>query len=174
LGKTEETIMENMEIRMSSDKMPMTPQGKHQLENELKRLVQEERPAVIKAIEFARSLGDLSENADYEAAKERQAWCEARIAEIQDAIARSEVIDPSTLKSDKVVFGAHVTLHDVESDNESTYQLVGALESDVKSGKISVMSPLARAMIGKAVGDTVEVKSPKGIKEYEITEISFK
>ncbi|OQW53689.1 MAG: transcription elongation factor GreA [Proteobacteria bacterium SG_bin7] len=159
---------------MSSDKMPMTPQGKEQLDKELKRLVQEERPAVIKAIEFARSLGDLSENADYEAAKERQAWCEARISEIQDAIARAEVIDPKTLKSDKVIFGAHVTLLDVETDQETTYQLVGALESDVKSGKISVMSPLARAMIGKAVGDTVEVKSPKGIKEYEITEISFK
>ncbi len=166
--------MENLEIRMSSDKMPMTPQGKEQLDKELKRLVQEERPAVIKAIEFARSLGDLSENADYEAAKERQAWCEARISEIQDAIARAEVIDPKTLKSDKVIFGAHVTLLDVETDQETTYQLVGALESDVKSGKISVMSPLARAMIGKAVGDTVEVKSPKGIKEYEITEISFK
>lgn len=166
--------MENLEIRMSSDKMPMTPQGKEQLDKELKRLVQEERPAVIKAIEFARSLGDLSENADYEAAKERQAWCEARIAEIQDAIARAEVIDPKTLKSDKVIFGAHVTLLDVETDQEATYQLVGALESDVKSGKISVMSPLARAMIGKAVGDTVEVKSPKGIKEYELTEISFK
>ncbi len=166
--------MENLESRMSSDKMPMTPQGKEQLDKELKRLVQEERPAVIKAIEFARSLGDLSENADYEAAKERQAWCEARIAEIQDAIARAEVIDPKTLKSDKVIFGAHVTLLDVETDHETTYQLVGALESDVKSGRISVMSPLARAMIGKAVGETVEVKSPKGIKEYELTEISFK
>ncbi len=165
--------MENLEIRMS-DKMPMTPQGKEQLEKELKRLVQEERPAVIKAIEFARSLGDLSENADYDAAKERQAWCEARISEIQDAIARAEVIDPKSLRSDKVIFGAQVTLTDVENETESTYQIVGALESDVKSGKISVMSPLARAMIGKAVGDTVEVKSPKGIKEYEITEISFK
>ena len=159
---------------MSSDKLPMTPKGKDNLEKELRRLVQEERPAVIKAIEFARSLGDLSENADYEAAKERQAWCEARISEIQDAIARAEVIDPATLKSDKIVFGAYVTMVEVETDVETTYQLVGALESDVKAGKISVMSPLARAMIGKGVGDTVEVKSPKGIKEYEITDISFK
>ncbi len=159
---------------MTSDKLPMTRQGKVHLEKELKRLMQEERPAVIKAIEFARSLGDLSENADYEAAKERQAWCEARIAELQDAIARADVIDPSSLSSDRVIFGAHVSVLDVENDNEVTYQIVGALESDVKNGRISVMSPLARAMIGKAVGDTFEVKSPKGVKEYEVTDISFK
>lgn len=163
-----------MEKAMSSDKVPMTRAGKINLDNELKRLMQEERPAVIKAIEFARSLGDLSENADYEAAKERQAWCEARISEIQGAIAGAEVIDPSTLSGDKVIFGAYVTLLDLEADSEVTYQIVGTLESDVKSGKISVLSPIARAMIGKIVGDAVEVKSPKGVKEYQITKIQFK
>jgi transcription elongation factor GreA len=163
-----------MEQLMASDKVPMTRTGKINLDNELKRLMQEERPAVIKAIEFARSLGDLSENADYEAAKERQAWCEARIAEIQGAIAGAEVIDPSTLGGNKVIFGAYVSLLDVETDVEVTYQIVGTLESDVKGGRISVLSPIARAMIGKVVGDAVEVKSPKGVKEYQITKIQFK
>jgi transcription elongation factor GreA len=156
-----------------SDRQPMTLQGKLKLEAELKTLMQVERPAVIKAIEEARSHGDLSENADYDAAKERQAFCEARIADIQSKIANAEVIDIAKLKSDRVIFGANVLLHDVETEEEVTYQIVGEDESDVKSGKLSVFSPLARAIIGKKKGDTVEFKSPKGEKEYEIRNLYF-
>lgn len=152
----------------------MTAQGKLRLEAELRHLMQVERPSIIKAIEDARSNGDLSENADYDAAKERQAFCEARISDLQTKIANAEVIDTSTLKSDKVIFGAHVVLHDQETEEEVTYQIVGEEESDVKSGKISVFSPLARAIIGKKKGDIVEFKSPKGEKEYEIRNFFFR
>lgn len=160
---------------MASDqKQPMTLEGKARLEEELKNLVQVERPKVIKAIEEARSNGDLSENADYDAAKERQGFIEARIADIQSKIANAEVIDTSKLKSDRVIFGAHVTLLDLEEDTEVTYQIVGEDEADVKVGKISVFSPLARSVIGKKVGDIVEFKSPKGEKEYEIKNFFFR
>ena len=157
-----------------NNKQPMTREGKALLEVELKRLVSEERPAVIKAIEEARSLGDLSENADYEAAKERQAFCEARIAEVKSKIAQAEVIDASTMKSDTVIFGATVNLKDVETGEKVTYKIVGEDEANVKEGKISVFSPLARAMIGKRKGKTIIFHSPKGEKEYDLLNFSFK
>lgn len=159
---------------MSEQKQPMTPEGKLRLEEELKHLVHHERPAIIKAIEEARSNGDLSENADYDAAKERQGFVEARIGDIQSKIANAEVIDISTLKSDKVIFGANIVLEDLETNEEITYQIVGEDESDVRAGRISVFSPLARAVIGKKKGDIVEFKSPKGEKEYEVKKFFFK
>jgi transcription elongation factor GreA len=157
----------------SSDRQPMTPQGKAKLEKELYNLLHVERPQIIRAIEEARSNGDLSENADYDAAKERQAFCEARINDIQAKIATAEVIDISRLKSDRVIFGATVVLQDTESSEEITYQIVGEDESDVQSGKLSVFSPLARAIIGKRKGDIIEFKSPKGEKEYEVLKLTF-
>ena len=156
-----------------TDKQPMTTRGKAQLEEELRRLLQVERPAVIKAIEEARSHGDLSENADYDAAKEQQAFTESRIAEIQGKIAVAEVIDPSKITSDRIVFGAHVVLEDCDSRERFTYQVVGEDEANVKEGRISVFSPLSRSMIGKRRGDAIEFKSPKGMREYEIIEFFF-
>jgi len=156
-----------------SDKMPMTTLGKVLLETELKRLLQEERPSIIKMIEEARAQGDISENAEYEAAKERQSMVEGRIAEIQGKIAGAEVINPAEIKADRVVFGATVTISDIEEGTEVTYQIVGVDEADVKSGKISVMSPIARSMIGKKVGDVVTVHSPKGEKEYEVLKFKY-
>jgi transcription elongation factor GreA len=158
---------------MAEDKLPMTVKGKIMLETELKRLLHEERPAVIKAIEEARAHGDISENAEFDAAKERQALCEGRIAEIQGKIASAEVIDPKNIKSDKIVFGAIVVIADTESSEVSKYQIVGTDEADVKQGKISVMSPLARALIGRVPGDVVLVKGAKAEKEYEISSFSF-
>ncbi len=143
------------------------------LEVELKRLLHEERPSIIKAIEEARAQGDISENAEYESAKERQSLVEGRIAEIQSKLATAEVIDPSTIKSDKIVFGAIVTLIDMEEDAETTYQIVGIDEADVKKGKISIMSPIARALIGKKSGEIVTVQSPKGEREYEVVSFRF-
>lgn len=156
------------------DKMPMTIRGKEMLDTELKRLMHEERPSVIKAIEEARAQGDISENAEYEAAKERQGMIEGRIAEIQGKLAGAEVVNTAEIKADRIVFGATVTLVDLESENATkvTYQIVGSDESDVKQGKISIASPLARALIGKKSGDVVTVHSPKGEKEYEV--LSFK
>lgn len=159
---------------MSTDKLPMTVRGKQLLDAELKKLLHEERPSVIRAIEEARAQGDISENAEYEAAKDRQALIEGRIAEIQGKLAGAEVINPSEIKSDRVVFGAYVTIVDLESDDESTYQIVGVDEADVKQGMVSVLSPLARALIGKKKGDTIMVQSPKGDREYEILNFQFK
>lgn len=159
---------------MSNDKIPMTLKGKAMLEAELKRLMHEERPTIIRAIEEARAQGDISENADYDAAKERQGMVEGRIAEIQGKLAVAEAVDPSQIKADRIVFGATVKLSDVESDETVTYQIVGSDESDVKKSLISVMSPLARAMIGKKVGDTVTVLSPKGDREYEVISFEYK
>ncbi|MCM2280975.1 MAG: transcription elongation factor GreA [Bdellovibrionaceae bacterium] len=159
---------------MASDRIPITIRGKAKLEEELKRLTTVERPAVIKAIEEARSHGDISENAEYDAAKERQAMLEGRIAEIQGQLAGAEIVDPAQIKSDKIVFGAHVVLTDLESEEEVSYQIVGVDESDVKEGKISILSPLARALIGKTTGDSIQVKSPKGEKEYEVVRFFFK
>lgn len=156
------------------DKLPMTVTGKARLDAELKRLLHEERPSVIRAIEEARAQGDISENAEYEAAKDRQSMIEGRIAEIQGKLVLAEVINPSEIKSDRIVFGATVKMTDVEEDVESTYQIVGGDEADVKAGKISIMSPLARALIGKKTGDVVVVQSPKGEKEYEILHFEFK
>ena len=157
-----------------SDNLPITIRGKQKLEDELKRLITVERPAVIKAIEEARSHGDISENAEYEAAKERQAMIEGRIAEVQGQLAGAEVIDTAAIKSDKVVFGAEVVLIDLESDEEVTYQIVGVDEADVKEGRVSILSPIARSLIGKKSGDLVHVKSPKGDREFEIKTFSFK
>lgn len=158
----------------ANDKLPMTIRGKALLEAELKKLLLEERPSVITAIEEARAQGDISENAEYEAAKERQAMIEGRIAEIQGKIAGADVIDVSAIKSDRVVFGAHIKAVDTETDEEIAYQIVGVDEADVKKGLISILSPLARAMIGKKVGDTVTVQSPKGDKEFEILAFEYK
>lgn len=157
-----------------SDKLPMTVRGKAQLDAELKRLMLEERPAVIKAIEEAREHGDISENAEYEAAKEKQGMIEGRIADIQGKLAGAEVINPSEIKADRIVFGAHVSLSDVDSEEKVSYQIVGVDEADVKQGMISVLSPLARALIGKRTGDTVTVLSPKGDKEFEILNFEYK
>jgi transcription elongation factor GreA len=159
---------------MTGDKLPITAQGKMVLEAELKRLLTEERPSVIRAIEEARAQGDISENAEYEAAKERQGMVEGRIADLQTKIALAEVIVPSEIKSDKVVFGATVTVMDLDDDSKTTYQIVGIDEADVKSGKISIMSPLARALIGRKASEIVTVKSPKGEKEYEVISFLFK
>ncbi len=158
----------------SENKTPITAEGKAKLEAELKRLLQEERPAVIKSIEEARSHGDISENAEYDAAKERQSMIEGRIAELQGKIATAEVINPAEIKSDRIVFGATVTATDLETEESVSYQIVGVDEADVKAGRISIMSPLARAMIGKKAGDTVTVQSPKGDKDYEIVRFLFK
>ncbi len=157
-----------------SDKTPMTLHGKQKLDSELKRLMQEERPAVIKAIEEARAHGDISENAEYDAAKERQAMIEGRIGDIQSKIATAEVINPSEIKSKHIVFGATVALEEVESGEKVNYQIVGVDEADVKQGKVSIMSPLARALIGKKVKEVIFVQSPKGDREYEILKIEFK
>ncbi len=158
---------------MAEDKLPMTVRGKSLLEVELKRLLQEERPAIIKAIEEARAQGDISENAEYDAAKERQSLVEGRIAEVQGKLAGAEVIEPSLIKSDRIVFGATVKLMELESEEEMTYQIVGIDEADVKLGRISIMSPIARSLIGKKAGDIVHVKGAKSEKEYEVISFDF-
>jgi len=151
----------------------MTGEGYKVLDEELKRLKSVERPSVIAAISEARSHGDLSENAEYHAAKERQGWIEGRIAEIEDKISRAQVIDVSKLSGSQVKFGATVTVVDEDTEEEGRYQVVGEHEANVKDGKISVTSPLARAMIGKEVGDVVEVNTPGGVKAYEILKIEW-
>lgn len=151
----------------------MTGGGYNALDEELRRLKTQERPNVIAAIAEARSHGDLSENAEYHAAKERQGWIEGRIAEIEDRIARAQVIDVSKLSGAQVKFGATVTLIDEDTEEEARYQIVGEHEADVKSGRISVSSPLSRAMIGKQVGDVVEVITPGGVKAYEIVKVDW-
>ena len=152
----------------------MTFEGFKSLEEELKRLRMEERPAVIKAIEAARSHGDLSENAEYHAARDRQGFIEGRLAELEDVVSRADVIDPATLKGKVVRFGATVKLDDEDTGEGSTYQIVGSHESDVELGKLSVTSPLSRALIGKTVGDSVEVTTPSGSKSYEVIKVQFK
>ena len=156
------------------DKLPMTAEGLKSLEDELKRLRGEERPAVIKAIEVAREHGDLSENAEYHAARDRQSFIEGRLAELDDMISRADVIDPKTLSGKIVRFGATVKLADEDTDEESTYQIVGSHEADVELGRLSLTSPLARALIGKTVNDSVEVTTPGGSKSYEVLKVSFK
>ena len=151
----------------------MTAGGYTALDEELKRLKTLERPSVIAAISEARAHGDLSENAEYHAAKERQGWIEGRIAEIEDKISRAQVIDVSKLSGDTVKFGATVSLVDEDTEEDARYQVVGDHEADVREGRISLSSPLSRAMIGKAVGDVVEVSTPGGIKAYEITKVEW-
>lgn len=152
----------------------MTAAGYNRLQEELKHLKTVERPAVIKAIAEAREHGDLSENAEYHAARERQSFIEGRVSELEDKISRAEVIDPTKLSGKTVKFGATVTLADEDTDEESTYQIVGQDESDVKNRMLSITSPLARALIGKAVGDSVEVSTPGGSKMYEVVAVEFK
>src|SRR6185437_6262167 len=151
----------------------MTAPGLLRLENELRQLKAEERPAIILAIAEARTHGDLSENAEYHAARERQSFIEGRIAELEEIVASVEVIDPSSLSGDHVKFGAHIWLVDEETEKESAYQIVGVHEADIKSGKLSISSPLAKALIGKKVGDTVSVPAPGGDRSYEILGIKF-
>ena len=151
----------------------MTGEGYQTLDEELKRLKTQERPAVIAAISEARSHGDLSENAEYHAAKERQGWIEGRIAEIEDKLARAQVIDVSKLSGGQVKFGATVSVVDEDTEEEARYQIVGDHEADVKLGKISLSSPLSRAMIGKEVGEVVEVNTPGGVKAYEILKVEW-
>jgi len=157
-----------------SDREPMTVTGYARLKDELKDLKSVQRPAISAAIEEARAHGDLKENAEYHAAKEKQAFIEGRIKEVESKLALAEVIDPSTLAGDKVVFGATVTVVDGESGETSRYQIVGLDEADLKEGKISLTAPIARALMGKRVGDIVEVKLPKrGNKELEVEKVEF-
>jgi transcription elongation factor GreA len=153
-------------------KVPMTPRGHARMKEELAAL-KSERPRISKLIEEARGHGDLSENADYDAAKEKQGLTEARIRELETKLALANVIDPARLSGEKVVFGATVTLVDTESDEKVTYTIVGEDEADIKAGRIAVTAPVARALIGKEVGDTARVKTPKGGRELEIVEIHF-
>lgn len=155
-------------------KIPMTATGYQRLEAELKHLKTVERPNVIRAISEAREHGDLSENAEYHAAKERQGWIETRVLELEDKLRRAEVIDVSKLSGDKIKFGATVVLADEDTDEEATYQIVGADEADIKSGLLSITSPLARALVGKAEGESVEVAAPGGSKAYEIVSVEYK
>ena len=151
----------------------MTAGGYTALDEEVKRLKTLERPSVIAAISEARQHGDLSENAEYHAAKERQGWIEGRIAEIEDKIARAQIIDVSRLSGTQVKFGATVTVVDEDTEDEGRYQIVGEHEADVKQGRISLSSPLSRAMIGKEVGEVVEVNTPGGVKAYEILKVEW-
>ena len=158
---------------MAEEKIPMTVLGKRLLDEELKRLMTVDRPTIVKAIEVARGHGDLSENADYSAAKERQSFIEGRIQEINGKLARAQVIDPSSIKSDKIVFGATVVLEEQESSKQITYQIVGVDEADIKGGKVGITSPIARALIGKSPGDEVVVHAPKGQVRYDIIKVLY-
>ena len=151
----------------------MTAQGLLRLEDELRTLKTQERPAIIRAIAEARSHGDLSENAEYHAARERQSFIEGRIMELEEIVGAAEVIDPATLSGSNVKFGAHVTVVDEETEKESRYQIVGVHEADIKASRLSISSPLAKALIGKKVGDTVSVPAPGGDRSYEILDIRF-
>jgi transcription elongation factor GreA len=155
--------------------IPLTVRGAQLLKDELHRLKHVERPAVITAISEARAQGDLSENAEYDAAKEKQGFIEGRIAEVEAKLAMAQVIDPATLDAgDRVVFGATVELEDLESGETVTYQIVGDDEAGIKEGKISISSPIARALIGKSTGDTAEVKAPGGVRGYEILDVQYR
>ena len=156
------------------EKVPMTAAGFRRLEEELKHLKTVERPAVIRALAEARDHGDLSENAEYHAARERQSFIEGRVMEIEDTLARAQVIDVSALSGEHVKFGATVTLADEDTDEETTYQIVGVHESDVREGRLSITAPLARGLIGKTVGDIVEVSTPTGSRSYEIVQVQFR
>ena len=157
-----------------SSRIPLTQRGADALRAELNRLKGEERPRIIEAIATAREYGDLKENAEYHAAREQQSFTEGRIAELEDQLARAQIIDPMSLGADgKVVFGATVVLVEVGSSEEVSYQIVGDLEADIKKKQISVSSPIARALIGRSEGDVVSVHAPAGIREYEIAEVTY-
>ena len=159
---------------MATEKIPMTAEGFRALEDELRQLRQVERPEIIKAIAAAREHGDLSENAEYHSAREKQGFIEGRILELEDVISRADIIDPKTLTGNTIRFGATVKLADEDSDEESTFQIVGSYEANVEKGLISITSPLARALIGKKAGDSAEVNAPSGPKSYEIIKVQFK
>lgn len=156
------------------EKFPITAEGFKNMETELKKLKTVERPAVIEAIAEAREHGDLSENAEYHAAREQQSFIEGRIKELESSISRAQVIDPATLSGDTVKFSATVKIVDEDTDEETTYRIVSEYESDIKKGLLSLKAPLARALVGKSVGDSVEVKTPRGEKTYEILSVEFK
>ena len=156
------------------EKIPMTAPGFEVLEEELKRLKSIDRPEVIKAIGTAREHGDLSENAEYHAARDRQSFIEGRVAELEDVISRADVIDPKSMSGKIIRFGATIRLIDEDTDEKSTFQIVGSHESDIEKGKLSVTSPLARAVIGKSSGDSAEVNTPGGGKSYEILKVQYK
>lgn len=156
------------------EKVPMTAVGYKRLQDELRHLKLVERPAVIKAIAEAREHGDLSENAEYHAARERQSFIEGRVLELEDKISRADVIDVAKLSGGTIKFGATVTVADEDTDEEITYQIVGQDESDIKNGLLSITSPLARALIGKSEGDNVEVTTPNGSKSYEVVGVDFR
>ena len=157
-----------------ANELPITANGEKKLKNELDQLIKVDREEIKQKISEARELGDLKENAEYHSAKEKQALLEGRISQLQGILAGSQVIDPTSIKSDKIVFGATVTLVDVEKGNEIIYQIVGKDESNIAQGKISFLSPLGKALIGKEEGDTVLVKAPKGDIEYEVQQFEFK
>ncbi|NOX81593.1 MAG: transcription elongation factor GreA [Alphaproteobacteria bacterium] len=156
------------------DKFPMTIEGYKKLESDLKKLKNEDRPAIIQAIAEARAHGDLSENAEYHTAKDRQGWIEGQILDLEDKFTRAEVIDVTKLTGNTVKFGATVTLIDEDTDDKKVWQIVGDLEADVKERKISVSSPIARAVIGKAKGESVEVVAPGGARTFEIAKVVFR
>lgn len=156
-----------------TNKIPMTPEGHARLTAELKRLKSVERPAVIKAIAAAREHGDLSENAEYHAARERQGFIEGRLMELEDKLSRAEVIDINGLSGTRVMFGARVKLVDEETEEETSYQVVGPEEADIQSGLLSIQSPLAQAILGKEAGDSVEVSTPRGLRYFEIIEVGY-
>ena len=155
------------------EKFPMTAEGLKKLREELENLKNSERPNVIKAIADAREHGDLSENAEYHAARERQSFIEGRIVELENKITRAEVIDPSKLDNSKVTFGATVVLTDLETDKKNTYKIVGVDEADIEQNLISISAPLCKAMINKNINDVIEVNTPNGVKEYQINSINF-
>jgi transcription elongation factor GreA len=155
------------------ERIPMTASGHQALEDEVRHLKTVERHAIIKQIAEARAHGDLSENAEYHAAKERQSFIEGRVMDLEDKLSRAEIIDVSKLSGKTVTFGATVTLADEESDTKVKYQIVGDLEADLKKGRVSISSPIARALIGKSAGDTVEVRAPGGARSYEVLSVQF-
>ena len=157
-----------------SDTVPMTVLGHQRLQDELKRLIRVERPKVVQDIAEARSHGDLSENAEYDAAKNHQGFVEGRISEINDKTARADIIDPTKLNSEKILFGATVTLFDIDTEGEVTYQIVGVDEAELKDGKISVTSPVGKALVGHFEDDEVRVNVPSGVKLYEVIKIEYK
>ncbi len=159
---------------MSTERVPMTNTGFEVLQAELQRLKSQERPRIIQAIAEARAHGDLSENAEYHAAKEQQGLNEAKVAELEDKLSRADIVEPSTLSGTSVKFGATVSLIDEDTDEDVQYQIVGDYEANVKEGKISISSPIARALIGKSEGDSAEVVTPRGARSYEITKIEWK
>jgi transcription elongation factor GreA len=156
------------------EKVPMTLEGYQKLEEELHRLKSEERPRIIQLIAEARSHGDLSENAEYHSAKEAQGLNEAKVADLEDKLSRAEIIDPSKLSGDTIKFGAVVTLEDEDSGDKVKYRIVGDVEANVRDGKVSISSPIARALIGKSKGESVEVVTPRGARSYEVLRVEYK